>query len=950
MLDERFGWKGPRDGKHGNYDYLPLVMQSSPTDDPQLFEVPLECAPAVHIHHPEHPELSELGLRWYPIPAVCALDLTVGGIMYTAVPFNGWYANTEVLRDLTDECRYNMLVPVARALRLDPDTKPGDEPLWKDEVMTVLNKAIYHSFKTQKIAMIGHHNLIDMFWEWYKDEIRHRKYCPVNFKWVIPPMSSSTNKAYLGLNKAQEYTLKPAYLFGKDYLRLEKEYFGERDSTKAMKKFFAAIYLASFFKNWIKRIRLNRQPILILYSSVTGNAAAYAAKLGSILRACAQVSFFDCCGSSSVHDLQIMSSIDSATLCIFVTSTQGNGELPSLCRKFFSTLFDKRGHLLSGKNCAVLGFGSSAYPIFCGGAAELSRKISENGGREIVPRGSCDAVKGEEITFKRWTATLVEKLSSLPGASPLVVQLSERISDLGGTDTRRKVILESTTVNIFTSEEVKEAAANSFMTGSLDISRHQAIRRSQLSPDIGNDSSIAKLKEAITTSFTSKSHLRKDLYESVILERVDLLGQTEGEEKAGRKTSLVKIDLELCGNPPYSAGDHVQVYPQNMISEEKLEAFIANLEGNLNLDDQMFVTFDEEEVSISELAATSPILHQDINQLVSIRYFLKTQASIDSPIPTQSCFDLSTLALGSKDAALLKGLGENKDEYDKMLSLCGMKWADLFDIFPSLSGQVSLSFLLSSMKMNYPRSYSIASCKTCVGSEIHLVVGRYIFSRGGSKKEVGVCSNFLTNVKEDDEIVFKIESNPSFHYPLNPRSPLIFVCTGTGFAPIRALLQKRSYYRSRGEKLGVAYLVYGCRSSKESLFEDEIDDHINEGTLTAVYKCYSREPGKKKQYTTDIMKIECVEAVLAPIVEANNSHVYCCGSANMAHNLKSVLIEMTSKFIVGKLVEEGRFHSDVFGSLNPTGLKPSRSRSDGVFDANASHEQHQKSRRSSSQL
>lgn len=35
----------------------------------------------------------------------------------------GWYADTEVLRDLTDETRYNLLVPVAKALGLDTDTE-----------------------------------------------------------------------------------------------------------------------------------------------------------------------------------------------------------------------------------------------------------------------------------------------------------------------------------------------------------------------------------------------------------------------------------------------------------------------------------------------------------------------------------------------------------------------------------------------------------------------------------------------------------------------------------------------------------------------------------------------------------------------------------------------------------------------------------------------------------
>ena len=68
---------------------LPLVIQADPDGPPELFEVPLECAPPVHIHHPRFPELSSLGMRWYPIPAVCALDMTVGGLAYTAVPFNG---------------------------------------------------------------------------------------------------------------------------------------------------------------------------------------------------------------------------------------------------------------------------------------------------------------------------------------------------------------------------------------------------------------------------------------------------------------------------------------------------------------------------------------------------------------------------------------------------------------------------------------------------------------------------------------------------------------------------------------------------------------------------------------------------------------------------------------------------------------------------------------------
>ena len=46
-----------------------------------------------------------LGLKWYSVPAVSALEVTIGGILYPCIPFNGWYADTEVVRDLIDEDR-----------------------------------------------------------------------------------------------------------------------------------------------------------------------------------------------------------------------------------------------------------------------------------------------------------------------------------------------------------------------------------------------------------------------------------------------------------------------------------------------------------------------------------------------------------------------------------------------------------------------------------------------------------------------------------------------------------------------------------------------------------------------------------------------------------------------------------------------------------------------------
>ena len=167
-----------------------------------------------------------------------------------------------------------------------------------------------------------------------------------------------------------------------------------------------------------------------------------------------------------------------------------------------------------------------------------------------------------------------------------------------------------------------------------------------------------------------------------------------------------------------------------------------------------------------------------------------------------------------------------------------------------------------------------------------------------------------------DEVLFKIESAPSFHYPLDPTSPLIFVCTGTGIAPIRGLIQKRSYLQSRGEKLGPAYLIFGSRNSLEGLFHDEIEEFQKHGVLTKVYKCYSREMGEKKEYTTDKIRAERVRKSLSPILAKPNTHIFICGSANMAEDCKNALRDISpQESDFDAITQEGRIHCDVFGAL-----------------------------------
>ena len=187
--------------------------------------------------------------------------------------------------------------------------------------------------------------------------------------------------------------------------------------------------------------------------------------------------------------------------------------------------------------------------------------------------------------------------------------------------------------------------------------------------------------------------------------------------------------LDTNPDPPYQPGDHIRVFPRNVIGLEQLQMFVRHVSRDdaavdFCLDDHIFVSFQNKDVPRSKLAALFPLLSKSLNNLVALKYFFDNQAALESPISMQACLDLSQLATSVKDRAVLAGIGDNNTIYENMCSMTGLKWIDLFETFPSLSKQVTINFLICNMKPNHARSYSIASCKEVVGSEVHIVVGR----------------------------------------------------------------------------------------------------------------------------------------------------------------------------------------------------------------------------------
>ena len=78
----------------------------------------------------------------------------------------------------------------------------------------------------------------------------------------------------------------------------------------------------------------------------------------------------------------------------------------------------------------------------------------------------------------------------------------------------------------------------------------------------------------------------------------------------------------------------------------------------------------------------------------------------------------------------------------------------------------------------------------------------------------------------------KIGSEPTFRgaqgvftLPENIEKDLFFICTGTGIAPFRSMLNYMKLYNVSHKKL---YLIYGCRTQKDLLYYDEMKALENE--------------------------------------------------------------------------------------------------------------------------
>lgn len=165
---------------------------------------------------------------------------------------------------------------------------------------------------------------------------------------------------------------------------------------------------------------------------------------------------------------------------------------------------------------------------------------------------------------------------------------------------------------------------------------------------------------------------------------------------------------------------------------------------------------------------------------------------------------------------------------------------DLLRIYPVKNAD-EFEHVIGILTGQSPRLYSISSSLEAHGnSEIHITVAKSEFLIG-DKKQNGLCSGFLAEFNEGDELEFYIQETKHFRLPKQDKD-IIMIGPGTGIAPFRSFLYERDATGAEGRN----WLFFGDRNFvSDFLYQAELQDFLKTGTLAHLDLAFSRDTAEK---------------------------------------------------------------------------------------------------------
>ncbi|XP_068629957.1 nitric oxide synthase-like [Battus philenor] len=918
----KLGWKSARTP----WDILPLVL-SADGKDPEFFDIPREIIMEVEMEHPRYDWFKDLGLRWYALPAVSNMRLDCGGLEFTATAFNGWYMGTEIgCRNFCDANRLNIIEAVALKMGLDTNSYVS---LWKDQALVEVNIAVLYSFHRDNASIVDHHSASEQFIKHLDNENKSRGGCPADWIWIVPPMSSSLTSVFH--QEMALYYFRPSYDYQEPAWKTHKWSKLENDGNGHRKFHFKQIARAVKFTSKLFGQALSKRiKATILYATETGKSEQYAKELGVIF------------GHAFNAQVQCMSeydmfSIEHETLVLIVTSTFGNGEPPANGVEFAEHLFqmlcnekkyqeDYTGELtgnnkiptpkalmrtnsmmtqnneykkqlsrlesnkssiagtssiehigpLSNICYAVFALGSSAYPKFCNFGKTVDKVLEDLGGERLLDLACGDEMYGQEQQFRNWSSNIFHV-----ACETFCLEENDMVKD--GKKALGMMPLTEETVKF----EIPDR--------------------------------ILPINSALEVGF------KKQLLTCVVKEVKHL-----GDVTADRAT--IFVDMESNSELKYDPGDHVGILAYNR--KEIVDVVLERLKDVEDCDKPVQVQLLKETFTPSGIIK----IWENHERLpaVSVRDIFTRFVDITTPPSTKVLKYLATACSEKAEIDFINELLEDSNKYDDWRHHHYPHLAEVLNLIPSCKPQASL--LATLLPHLQPRFYSISSSPLAHPRRIHITVAVVVYKTqdGQGSTHYGVCSTYLQDRKPGDKITIFIRRAPNFHMPRDTSAPLILVGPGSGIAPFRGFWHHRDCLikNSESNSIGPVWLFFGCRFKSMDLYKEEKEEALAKGVLQKAMVALSREEGINKKHVQALLEDE--GANVTHMLTEQKGHFYVCGDCKMAEEVKQKLKEVirvnakmtedeAENFILD-LMDENRYHEDIFGITLRTAVVHSESR------------------------
>ncbi|GAV53378.1 hypothetical protein ZYGR_0AI06620 [Zygosaccharomyces rouxii] len=204
-----------------------------------------------------------------------------------------------------------------------------------------------------------------------------------------------------------------------------------------------------------------------------------------------------------------------------------------------------------------------------------------------------------------------------------------------------------------------------------------------------------------------------------------------------------------------------------------------------------------------------------------------------------------------------------------------------------LSIDLPWKYALDYLPLIKPRYFSISSGPCDPNVELTVAIVKYKTML--RKVREGLCTTYLTNLVENDEIRYKVQNKNSFKRGDIQGKPAILIGPGVGLAPMMSVI--------RSHLFSDIHLFFGNRyMNSDFLYREQLENWNQHGKII-LHTCFSRdrENSPTLKYVQDILW-EIGETIFDLMVNKKAVLFLCGSSGKMSLQVRITLIEIIKKW------------------------------------------------------